>query len=210
MKQIIRIALVFLLTMSVSTLYAQKPEKKQEQKAPRSERKIEKKNNDTRARDISTMGIKQGKVQKLQTGNMAIKKTKGNAPDGVDPIVAEIFPKVGKVVEEKVWNNVLDSEGNTLGYIVYSSPASDEIKGYAGPTPLLIAFDTKKNIISVRMLPNKETPNFRKHIEESGLLDSWNGMSIKEAKKKEVDAVSGATFTSKSIIESFHAILEKL
>ena len=203
MKQIFRIAMALLLTMSVSTLYAQQPEKQQTKKA---EQKVEKKKADSRQQT----GTNQGKPQRIKIASKDISATKMNIPDGIDPMVAAVFPKVEKVEENDVWNKVLDGNGNLLGFVVYSSPASDEIKGYAGPTPLLIAFDEHKTIIAVCMLPNKETPKYRNHIDESGLLNSWNGLSIKDAKKKKVDAVSGATFTSKSIIDSFRAILEKL
>lgn len=214
MKQIIRITLATLLTMSVSALYAQQPEKQQKQNnekpsTEKAEKKIVKKNSDTRAREMRQMGMTTGKTQKMPASTKKMEVSKGRN-EGVDPMIAKFFPNAEKVVEEKVWNNVMDKDGTLIGYVVYSSPASDEIKGYAGPTPLLIALDAKKNIIAVRMLPNKETPKFCKTVEDKGLLDSWNGLSIKDAKKKKVDAVSGATFTSNSIIESLHAILEKL
>ena len=203
MKQIFRIAMALLLTMSVSTLYAQQPVKQQTKKA---EQKIEKKKADKPQQTATN----QGRPQKIRIAAESISATTRNVPDGIDPMVAAVFPKVEKVEENDLWNKVLDGNGNLIGYVVYSSPASDEIKGYAGPTPLLIAFDVNKNILAVCMLPNKETPKYRNHIDESGLLNSWNGLSVKDAKKKKVDAVSGATFTSKSIINSFKAILEKL
>ena len=49
-----------------------------------------------------------------------------------------------------------------------------------------------------------------KHIEENGFFNSWNGLTVKQAKKKQVDTVTGATFTSRAVIQSVQAALEKL
>ena len=94
--------------------------------------------------------------------------------------------------------------------MVYSKPASDGVKGYAGETPVLIAFDTKKVILGVCLLANQETPKFVKHVEETGFFKNWNGMTAKKALKKEVDVVSGATYTSRAVAESVRLALETL
>ncbi len=47
-------------------------------------------------------------------------------------------------------------------------------------------------------------------VEETGFFNNWNGLTIKKAKKKTVDAVSGATFTSRAVAQSVQAALEKL
>ena len=72
-----------------------------------------------------------------------------------------------------------------------------DIIGYGGTIPLEITLENGK-IKSVKALKNSETPDFFK--EASALLTKWNGRTVEEAQKLKVDAVSGATFSSKAII----------
>ena len=104
----------------------------------------------------------------------------------------------------------MDAQNKVLGYVVYSKPASDGIKGYAGETPVLIAFDAKMVITGVYLLQNKETPKFAKKVEDAGFYKSWNGLTVKQALKKDVDAVSGATYTSNGVSKSVRAALQTL
>lgn len=72
-----------------------------------------------------------------------------------------------------------------------------DITGYGGTVPLEITLENGK-VKSVKALKNSETPDFFK--EASALLSKWNGRTVEEAQKLKVDAVSGATFSSKAII----------
>lgn len=72
-----------------------------------------------------------------------------------------------------------------------------DIIGYGGAVPLEITLENGK-VKSVKALENSETPDFFK--EASALLTKWNGRTVEEAQKLKVDAVSGATFSSKAII----------
>ena len=72
-----------------------------------------------------------------------------------------------------------------------------DIIGYGGIVPLEITLENGK-VKSVKALENSETPDFFK--EASVLLTKWNGRTVEEAQKLKVDAVSGATFSSKAII----------
>jgi len=74
--------------------------------------------------------------------------------------------------------------------------------GYAGETPLQIVLSNDGKIINVVFLPNNETPGFIRRIENSGFMDSWNGLTVGEAINKRVDAMSGATMTTQSVINT--------
>ena len=58
------------------------------------------------------------------------------------------------------------------------------------------------------MLNNNETPSFLNKVINAGFLNSWNGLTVKEALDKNVDAVSGATYSSNGIQQSLKARLE--
>ena len=77
-------------------------------------------------------------------------------------------------------------------------------------TTLLIAFTPNQKILSVTLLENRETPSYLNRINEAGLLKSWNGLKAKKARKKKVDTVSGATYSSRSIIQTLQAALKSL
>lgn len=119
------------------------------------------------------------------------------------------FPKAAYVeLTAEATYAVKDAKGKVIGTVLLSSPYSDGINGFNGPTPLQIALDNNDKIIEVRVLDNDETPNFLKRVTDAGYLDSWNGLTVEEALKKEVDAVSGATYSSKGIQNSLKARLE--
>ncbi len=124
--------------------------------------------------------------------------------------IAKAFPMAKSIKKEKKWTVVYDAKKTVLGYAVYSKPASNGIKGYAGETPLLVALNAKERVQKVVLLKNEETPRFLQMVVDGGLLDSWNGMKLKKARKQEVDVVSGATFSSRSIIRSFQAAIKNL
>lgn len=121
------------------------------------------------------------------------------------------FPKATYVeLLETSTYAVKDAHGKVIGTVLLSSPYSDGINGFNGPTPLQIALDNHGKIIEVRVLANNETPNFLKRVVDAGFLNSWNGLTIEEALNKKVDAVSGATYSSKGIQNSLKARLEAM
>ena len=126
--------------------------------------------------------------------------------------VSEIQPYFGDAAKTKAidtaFYEVKDAKGNKLGTVLFSSPYSDQIKGFNGPTPLLIALDADGRIKTVALLENEETPRFAQSVVEGGLYESWNGLTVEEALDKQVDAVSGATYTSNGVKKSLIARLE--
>ena len=81
--------------------------------------------------------------------------------------------------------------------VVNTTDIARDITGYAGRVPLEITI--KDGIVnSVRALDNDESKPF--FDKASALLDKWTGKSVDDALHTKVDAVSGATFSSKAII----------
>lgn len=92
--------------------------------------------------------------------------------------------------------------------VVSTAELAKEARGFAGPTPVQI-FITGGKVDSVRALPNQETPGFFKKVTSSGMLESWNGMTPRRGAELEVDAVSGATYSSKAVIANVRAGLRQ-
>lgn len=81
--------------------------------------------------------------------------------------------------------------------VINTTLLGEGIIGYAGTVPLEIKIKDDR-IVSVKALDNEETPAF---FEKAGkILSKWDGKTLQQARGMEVDAVSGATFSSKAII----------
>ena len=126
--------------------------------------------------------------------------------------VSEVQPYFGDAAKTKAidtaYYEVKDAKGHKLGTVLFSSPYSDGVKGFNGPTPLLIALDAEGRIKNIVLLENQETPNFAKRVVDGGLYEAWNGLTVDEALGKDVDAISGATYTSNGVKKSLKARLE--
>ena len=107
--------------------------------------------------------------------------------------------------DSMTWNVVSDSDA-ALGVVLSSSLFTKEFIGYAGTTPLFVYVDQDGKVQSVAPSANEETPGFFKRAAK-GVLDKWNGLSAEEALNLEVDVVSGATYTSKSLISNVRSVL---
>lgn len=120
--------------------------------------------------------------------------------------VTEISPYFEDAAKTKAidtaFYQVKDAKGKVIGTVLLSSPYSDKISGFNGPTPLLIALDADGHIKNVVMLDNEETPVFAQRVVDGGLYNAWNGLSVDEALNKDVDAISGATYTSNGVKKS--------
>ena len=85
-------------------------------------------------------------------------------------------------------------------YIVNTTTLSTDVIGYNGPTPLKIYIKADK-LDKIEALPNDETPRFFEMV-KTGLLNKWNGMTVKQASSANVDAVTGATYSSNAVKEN--------
>ena len=119
------------------------------------------------------------------------------------------FADAAKVLTvDTAFYEIQNAKGDKVGSLLFSSPYSDGVKGFNGPTPLLIALDAEGRIKAVALLDNEETPRFAQRVVEGGLYEAWNGLTVDEALGKDVDAISGATYTSNGVKKSLKARLE--
>ena len=109
-----------------------------------------------------------------------------------------------------VETHVADSSGVRMaddGSIVISTQRmAADVQGYNGPVPLTL-FISGGRIDSIRVGENDETPSFLKRVEE-GIIRRYEGMTVSEARNAEIDAVSGATFSSEAVLENIDRALD--
>lgn len=82
--------------------------------------------------------------------------------------------------------------------VVNTKPLAKDIQGYGGPVPLRLHISRDGVVTAIKAEPNAESPDFFERAKT--LLARWQGKSVDEAMAEKVDAVSGATFSSKAII----------
>lgn len=85
-------------------------------------------------------------------------------------------------------------------YVVNTTTLTQDVEGYNGPVPVKL-YIKKNKIEKVEILKNQETPKYMAQVKKA-MLNAWDGLTVKDAKSKQVDAVTGATFTSKALIEN--------
>lgn len=91
--------------------------------------------------------------------------------------------------------------------VIYTGDIASKVIGYNGTTPLNI---TVKNgvIESIEVLPNQESPAYLKRAKDK-VLPQYIGKTVAEAKKLDADIATGATYTSKAIIQNIQMGLDK-
>ena len=91
--------------------------------------------------------------------------------------------------------------------VIYTGDIADKVIGYNGTTPLNI---TVKNgvIENIEVLPNQESPGYLKRAKDK-VLPQYIGKTVAEAKKLNADIATGATYTSKALIQNIQMGLDK-
>ena len=84
--------------------------------------------------------------------------------------------------------------------VVNTTSLSKNVTGYIGNTPLKIYIKRNK-VVKIVALRNQETPKYFAMVKKQ-LLDKWNGLTLKQASKQKVDAVTGATYSSNAVIKN--------
>ena len=104
--------------------------------------------------------------------------------------------------------NVVKTFGNST-FVIDTQSLCPDITGFNGPTPLEI-YISDGVITAIVPLANSETPSFFKKVEDSDIIHSFLGLRIEEALEINVDAVSGATYSSNAVLANIRAGLNYL
>jgi electron transport complex protein RnfG len=91
-------------------------------------------------------------------------------------------------------------------YIVNTTTLGQDIEGYNGPTPVEVHIK-KNKIVKVVPLKTMDGPKYVAMVKK-GMLTKYEGMNVKKGTVAEVDAVTGATFTSKAMQENIKRAVE--
>lgn len=100
----------------------------------------------------------------------------------------------------------------TIGYVTQS-----ESKGYGGTIELLVAVDTKGQVIGYNILTHNETPGLGDKTTKSQFKDQFKGKDIDHlvvtkdpSNKDDVQAITGATISSRAVTNGVHQAVEQV
>lgn len=122
------------------------------------------------------------------------------------------FPGAAEIEREEgttSWR-VKNETGETLGFLMRTSPYSDTRIGYQGPTDGLLAIDAAgKKVVGIGIKKSYETEQY---VEDTTLdwtfMHRFDGMPMEEFASlsvgvgEDVEGVSGATMTSQTLVEN--------
>ena len=91
-------------------------------------------------------------------------------------------------------------------FVINTTTLGKDVEGYAGPTPLKVFIKNNK-IEKIEFLKSQETPKYYLKVKKA-LAEKWNGLKVKDASKQQVDAVTGATFSSEAVIKNVQLALD--
>jgi uncharacterized protein with FMN-binding domain len=112
----------------------------------------------------------------------------------------QLFPeaaRLGPVDPATGFVDVLGPDGTNVGTAGKTLPQSQRITGYSGPHDLLIGRKPDGILHDVKLLRSRDTPEHVEMVQESAAF--WQQLRTIPA---DVDAVSGASLTSHSMVES--------
>jgi electron transport complex protein RnfG len=94
--------------------------------------------------------------------------------------------------------------GNVVGHAVKVAP-----RGYSGEIVMLVGVDPELRIKGMKILSQRETPGLGTNVEKPKFQKQFIGKGIKDAiePKKDIDAITGATISSRAVCEGVRAVL---
>lgn len=104
----------------------------------------------------------------------------------------------------------VDGDGKRIGYVVSATSAN----GYGGDIVLSVGVDVYGAITGVKVTSMSETSGLGSHCTDASFQDQFKGISgevivTKSGKTKpnEIDAISGATYTTNAVTEAVNGAL---
>lgn len=97
---------------------------------------------------------------------------------------------------------VSDAGGNVAGYAVSVSPS-----GFGGNIDMIVGIGTDGRITGVNITALSETPGLGSRVNDAGYLSQYRGTGGKLTLGTDVDAISGATISSRSVLAGVNRAL---
>lgn len=132
------------------------------------------------------------------------------AGSDVFPYLAQAFPDAGYFHPETndiyaVYEN--SAQENPIGYV---GIASDN--GYGGPLKVAVGVDLEGQVVGVVVVETKETAAWVARINESDLFENLTGKAYSDPFElnQDVDVISGATYSTRAIVNSTRTAIRQI
>ena len=140
----------------------------------------------------------------LEKANENINRTKSEA-------VGAIYQLDGLTLEEKSKTDaaviylVSNAEKTPVGYCAEVKSA-----GFGGDLLVMVGYDLNAQILGVKIVEMSETPGLGSKVGEADYLSQYTGKSGELTLNEDVDAVSGATISSKALLSGVNTATKAL
>ena len=142
-------------------------------------------------------------IRTLQNGDGAKSKAESAPNEDVLSSLKGIIPEAAAIEHDGVEQWIIKNKNEeAIGKAIIAQQTTRKIIGYSGPIPRVIVLDKNDKVRGIELLENDETPEFLETVENEGFLEGWNGLVVAQAVGKNMDAVSGATYSSTAIGET--------
>lgn len=135
-----------------------------------------------------------------------------------DKILAEREAKITTVLQ-KIYPDMQDFELKDDIYIISKDTAIIGYafiatgKGYGGEINTIVGIDNEYKIKEISVVSNTETPGLGTKILETFFTDQFKNLELQDVKLSKdggkVDAISGATISSRAVTDSVRSAIEK-
>lgn len=100
-----------------------------------------------------------------------------------------------------IWR-VSDTDGQNLGYCLFVT-----VKGFKEEINFVVGADTAGQCIGIKILSSAETAGLGSLINETGYISQYIGKVTGMTLNNEIDAIAGATISSRALLEGVNAAL---
>ena len=116
------------------------------------------------------------------------------------------LPTITANREARAWatyNALIPEATDDLGYAVIA-----QSKGYSSQVPMAVAFDDEGTITNVIGMDNTETPGLGTKVQLPDFTDQFLGRTAEPLTIDDIDAVTGATISSKAALAAVNEAIE--
>lgn len=130
-------------------------------------------------------------------------KIEQNAKLSLENSLREVLP--GSTAFEELKGEGAQVYKSDKGYAVLVS-----LRGYSGPVKMLVGVDKEGKVVRVKVLDQKETPGLGAKVVQPEFLSQFSGKSESDKlePKQDIDAITGATITSRAACQGVKQALK--
>lgn len=119
--------------------------------------------------------------------------------------------KINYIIDDQTYPVFYTKDNSGVTGLAIEAPGHG---GYDGDVYIMIGINLEKNsLMGMEVVRHSETPGVGSQIEKESFRKQWSGKPVKEnyalrGSGGEIDAISGATYSSRAVVDGTNRILE--